>query len=79
MLLFINTVHQVFNNLHRCETLVINLIGATSTNTGLTVKANLDEKIYKTGIKITEQEKQSLNIKRNDFHGRWNYRISPNL
>jgi hypothetical protein len=55
MLLFNNTFHQVFNNLYCCETLAINLIGATPTNTGLTVKANLDEKIYKTGIKITEQ------------------------
>jgi len=59
--------------------IIINLIGATTTNTGLTVKANLDEKLYKTGIKITGQEKQSLNIKRNHFHGEWNYIISPVL
>jgi hypothetical protein len=58
---------------------IINLIGATTTNTGLTVKANLDEKTYLTGIKITEQEKQKLNIERNNFHGEWNYIISPNL
>ena len=37
---------------------IINLIGATTTTTGLTVKANLDEKIYLTGIKVTEQEKK---------------------
>jgi hypothetical protein len=58
---------------------IINLIGATTTITGLSVKANLDEKIYQTGIKVTEQEKKKLNIVRNDFHGEWNYRISPNL
>jgi len=58
---------------------IINLIGATTTTTGLTVKANLDENIYLTGIKVTEQEKQKLNIVRNDFHGEWNYIISPNL
>jgi len=58
---------------------IINLIGATTTTTGLTVKANLDENIYLTGIKVTEQEKQKLNIVRNDFHGEWNYTISPNL
>jgi len=58
---------------------IINLIGATTTTTGLTVKANLDENIYLTGIKVTEQEKQNLNIVRNGFHGEWNYIISPNL
>lgn len=58
---------------------IINLIGATTTVTGLSVKANLDEKIYQTGIKVTEQEKKKLNIVRNDFHGEWNYRILPNL
>ena len=58
---------------------IVNLIGATTTIKGLTVKAKLDEKIYLTGIKVTEQEKQKINIERNDFHGEWNYIISPNL
>jgi hypothetical protein len=58
---------------------IINLIGATTTNTGLTVKANLDQNIYPAGIKVSEQEKQNLNIIRNDFHGEWNYKILPNL
>jgi hypothetical protein len=58
---------------------VINLIGATTTTKGLIVKANLDEKIYLKGIKVTEQEKAKLNIARNDFHGEWNYTISPNM
>ncbi len=58
---------------------IISLIGATTTTTGLTVKATLDEKIYLTGIKVTEQEKKKLNIIRNDFHGEWNYVIAPNL
>jgi hypothetical protein len=58
---------------------IINLIGATTTTTGLTVKAKLDEKTYLTGIKVTEQEKEKLNIVRNDFHGEWNYVIAPNL
>ena len=58
---------------------VINLIGATTTKTGLKVTAKLDEKIYLSGIKISEEEKQKLNIERNDFHGEWNYIISPNL
>jgi len=58
---------------------IISLIGATTTTTGLTVKANLDENIYLTGIKVTEQEKQKINIIRNDFHGEWNYIILPNV
>jgi len=58
---------------------IISLIGATTTTTGLTVRANLDERIYLTGVKVTEQEKEKLNIVRNDFHGEWNYIISPNL
>lgn len=58
---------------------IVSLINATTTNTGLKVRANLDEKIYATGIKVTEEEKNKLNIQRNDFHGEWNYTISPNL
>ncbi len=58
---------------------IVSLIGATTTTTGLTVKAKLDENVYLTGVKVTEQEKEKLNILRNDFHGDWNYIISPNL
>jgi len=58
---------------------IISLIGATTTTKGLKVTANLDEKIYTTGIKVTEEEKEKLNITRSDFHGEWNYIISPNL
>ena len=58
---------------------IVNLIGATTTTKGLKVTANLDEKTYLTGIKISDEEKQNLNIERNDFHGEWNYTISPNL
>lgn len=58
---------------------IVSLINATTTTAGLKVRANLDEKIYATGIKVTEEEKNKLNIQRNDFHGEWNYTISPNL
>ena len=58
---------------------IISLIGATTTTKGLKVTANLDEKTYITGLKVTEEEKEKLNIVRNDFHGEWNYIISPNL
>jgi hypothetical protein len=58
---------------------IISLIRATTTTTGLTVNAKLDEKVYLTGVKVTEEEKEKLNILRHDFHGDWNYVISPNL
>jgi hypothetical protein len=56
---------------------IISLIGAITTTKGLKVTAKLDEKTYLTGLKVTEEEK--LNIERNNFHGEWNYIISPNL
>jgi 1-aminocyclopropane-1-carboxylate deaminase/D-cysteine desulfhydrase-like pyridoxal-dependent ACC family enzyme len=58
---------------------IISLIGATTTTTGLRVTAKLDEKIYLLGIKVTEQEKEKLNIVRNNFHGEWNYVIAPDF
>lgn len=58
---------------------IVSLIGATTTEKGLVVKASLDEKQYEKGQKITEQEKAKINISRNEFHGEWNYVIKPNL
>ncbi len=58
---------------------VVNLIGATTTEKGLIVKANLDENEYKTGQKVTEEEKTKINISRSEFHGEWNYTIETNL
>ena len=58
---------------------MINLIGATTTTKGLKVKAKLDEKKYLTGLKITKEEKKKINITRHDFHGEWNYNIMPVL
>lgn len=56
---------------------VINLIAATTTRSGLTVKARLDKRRYKKGIKISKSEIASLNIAKNTFHGEWNYTIKP--
>jgi hypothetical protein len=58
---------------------ILSLIGATTTSTGLVVKANLNEKTYQTGIKISDEQTKKWNITRNDFHGKWNYIIKPNL
>jgi len=58
--------------------IIVNLIGATRTKTGLKVKADLDENIYETGIKISDSEFKNINICRHEFHGEdWNYTINP--
>lgn len=56
---------------------VINLIASTKTKTGLQVKARLDKKTYEKGIKVPKKELDLINIKRDKFHGEWNYSISP--
>ena len=56
----------------------INLIGSTTTKNGLSVVCRLDENIYETGIKITEEQKNNLNIIFNGPNVKWNYIIYPN-
>jgi biotin operon repressor len=56
---------------------IINLIGATRTQTGLKVKAVLDQHTYETGIKITDEEMQHLRIRQHKVHPQWNYTLSP--
>ena len=56
---------------------IVSLIAATTTKTGLTVKARLDRRAYKRGIKVSAQEMQSLNLTPHEFHGEWNYTIKP--
>ena len=55
----------------------VNLIGATTTKKGLTVQAALDKNEYPLGRKVTDSELASLKIKRDKFHGEWNYHLSP--
>ena len=56
---------------------VVRLIAATTTEKGLSVKARLDTTTYKTGIKVSEKEMLKLNIRKDKFHGEWNYTIHP--
>ena len=56
---------------------VVNLIGNTTNSGGLIVKAKLDKRRYPTGKKVTQQQMRDLNIKRHDFHGDWNYTLTP--
>jgi hypothetical protein len=56
--------------------IIVDLIGATSTTTGLTVRAELDTGTYPTGIKYTKKQVDVLPITRHDFHGEWNYSVA---
>jgi Rhodopirellula transposase DDE domain len=56
---------------------VVNLIGSTTTRTGLEIQAELDTHSYPTGIKVTDEELAAVRITRDEFHGEWNYTISP--
>jgi hypothetical protein len=56
---------------------VVSLIAATTTRTGLIVKARLDRNTYTRGIKVSAQEMQSIKLQRHEFHGEWNYTIKP--
>jgi len=56
---------------------VINLISATTTRTGLKIKARLDKRIYSTGIKIAKEEMEKLNLRLHEKNPQWNYSLSP--
>ena len=56
---------------------ILGLIGATTTTTGLTVTAQLDDGDYPTGITISDRQMKELPITHNDWHGEWNYTIHP--
>lgn len=56
---------------------IVNLIANTTTQTGLEVKCELDRNKYRKGIKISDEEFNEVKIKRNNFHGEWNYTICP--
>jgi hypothetical protein len=56
---------------------IVDLIAATSTRTGLSVHCELDKNIYPKGIVVPDDEFAAINITRADFHGEWNYTISP--
>ena len=56
---------------------IVNLIANTTTQTGLTIHAELDTHQYPTGIKVTDQELETVRLQKADFHGEWNYTILP--
>jgi hypothetical protein len=56
---------------------IVSLIANTTTSTGLIVKAALDANHYETEIKVSDEELAGLRMQRHEFHGDWNYTISP--
>ena len=56
---------------------IIQLIGATTTDTGLTVTCDIDAGCYPKGIKVSDAGMDAINIQRHTFHGDWNYTIKP--
>ena len=57
---------------------VVELISNTTTTTGLKIKVIVDKNTYATGRKISDENFAKINIKKNAFHGEWNYTIIPN-
>jgi Rhodopirellula transposase DDE domain len=56
---------------------IVQLIAATTTKTGLKVRCELDRNTYPAGIKVSKAEMDAVNLTRHDFHGEWNYSVSP--
>ena len=56
---------------------IVNLIAHTGTSKGLTIDADLNVNSYAKGIKVSNEEMSRLNLRPADFHGEWNYTISP--
>lgn len=56
---------------------IVSLIANTTTRTGLTVQCELDPNLYPTKIRITKSQQESIPLRRHEFHGEWNYTITP--
>ena len=56
---------------------IVELAGATTTATGLTVRAEWDDAVYEKGIKSSDKKLAALPIEYADWHGEWNYTVTP--
>jgi len=56
---------------------IVNLIAATTTKTGLQVRAEIDPGKYPKGVKVSDKEIAAIRLERDEFHGEWNYTIIP--
>jgi hypothetical protein len=56
---------------------IVNLIAGTTTKKGLKVHAEINDRNYPAGIKVHDSEMAEINLRRETFHGEWNYEILP--
>ncbi len=77
--------HRMFSQISKnwrgrpLETLeiIVNLIASTTTDSGLLIKCGVDQRTYISGVKISDEQLQTLNMARDPFHGDWNYVVFP--
>jgi hypothetical protein len=62
-----------------CLEVIVNLIASTTTSAGLKIQCVVDYTDYKSGVKVTDDELAKVNITRDEYHGDWNYSITPNI
>ncbi len=58
---------------------IVNLIAGTTTNTGLKIYAQLDDRVYEKGVEVRDEQLAAVKITRHAFHGDWNYTITPSV
>jgi hypothetical protein len=56
---------------------IVNLIAATTTPTGLRVRARLDRTRYPSGLTVSRAALNAVRLRPDSFHGDWNYTILP--
>lgn len=56
---------------------IVSLIAATTTDTGLTVRSEIDARTYAKGRRVTDKQMALVNLEPNEFHGEWNYTVHP--
>jgi hypothetical protein len=77
--------HRMFSHITRnwrgrpllSQQVIVNLIANTTTRSGLKIRAKLDARSYPTGKEIDDDDLARLNIRREKFHGEWNYAVAP--
>jgi hypothetical protein len=56
---------------------ILELIAATRTRSGLRVQAELDQRSYALGVRVSDRELAAVPLRRHDWHGEWNYTVLP--
>ena len=63
----------------RALEVIVKLIAATTTRTGLRVRSALDENRYPAGLRVSDADMETLHLRPDAFHGEWNYSLLPRL